>query len=105
MLSLLLKDRGLFTDEHITDEVARPGFAAGVGSTQYGAQTVISHLARLPQAVKKLREEFRRAAKNHPAASEKGEKEKLEMMKDFLTLDTLHDLEYLSWAVMEGLRW
>ena len=105
MLSLLLKNRGLFTDDHITDEVARPGFAAGVGSTQYGSQTVISHLVRVPAAMNKLREEFRRVSAKHPAANAKGVKDKLEMLKDYLSLDTLHDLEYLSWVVMEGLRW
>jgi len=58
MLSLFLKDKEIYTEDHIIDEVARPIFAAGVGTTQYATQSVISYLTRSPETLNRIREEF-----------------------------------------------
>ena len=105
MLSLFLQDE-TFTDDLIMDEVARPIFAAGIGTTQYAAQSVMSHLVRSPTSLEKVREEYRALALKHPEANEIGNrcKNKHDVMKEVLTLDGLQDLDYLSWVMMEALR-
>lgn len=61
MLSLFLKD-DIWTDDLIVDEIARPIFAAGIGTTQYAVQSVMSHLVSSEASLKRVREEYRSVA-------------------------------------------
>ena len=81
MLSLFLRDE-TFTDDLIMDEIARPIFAAGIGTTQYAMQSVMSHLVRSPASLEKVRAEYRALASQHPQA-----KSEHKIMKKVLTLD------------------
>ena len=92
----------MFTDALIIDELL-DFFAAAVMTTQYAAQTFISHCAQSPASLKKIREEFIAVASKHPDA-ESGDKSKREVIDKVVNLETTHDLEYLSWVIMETMR-
>ena len=63
----------------------------------------MAHLVKAPEAVlERLRNEYSKVVAKHPGTDGKS---KCEIMKEVLTLDTLHDMDYVTWVVMEGLRW
>ena len=64
-------------------------------TTQYATQTFMVHCAQSPTSLKKIRDEFISIAKQHPEA-EAGNKSKREVIDKVVTLETMHDLEYLN---------
>ena len=61
------------------------------------------NVARRPDILKKLRDEFVAYASKHPA-SETSTKSKKEIMYEILDLETAQDLEYLNHVLQETLR-
>ena len=61
------------------------------------------NVARRPDILKKLRDEFVSYASKHPA-SETSTKSKKEIMFEILDLETAQDLEYLNHVLQETLR-
>ena len=61
------------------------------------------NVARRPDILKKLRDEFVSYASKHPA-SETSTKSKKEIMYEILDLETTQDLEYLNRVLQETLR-
>ena len=61
------------------------------------------NVARRPDILKKLRDEFVSYASKHPA-SETSTKSKKEIMYEILDLETAQDLEYLNHVLQETLR-
>ena len=61
------------------------------------------NVARRPDILKKLRDEFVSYASKHPA-SETSTKSKKEIMYEILDLEATQDLEYLNHVLQETLR-
>ena len=57
LLSLFLENPEEFTEDLIIDELF-DFFLAGSLTTQYASQTLISHCAKDPASLKKMRDEF-----------------------------------------------
>ena len=57
LLSLFLSNRDIFTDEVIVDEIL-DFFAAGTLTTQFATQTLMINVARRPDVLKKMKDEF-----------------------------------------------
>ena len=57
LLSLFLSNRDIFTDEVIVDEIL-DFFGAGTLTTQFATQTLMINVARRPDVLKKMRDEF-----------------------------------------------
>ena len=61
------------------------------------------NVARRPDVLKKMRDEFISYASKHPA-SESSTKTKKEIMHEILDLEATQDLEYLNQVMQESLR-
>ena len=78
-------------------------FNAGVLTSQYTAQTMTTALAQSPVIRQKIREEFQRHAYQHPDG-ERSDLGKKELLMKVANFETLQDMNYLSWVIMETLR-
>ena len=92
----------MFTEDTIIDEIL-DFFTAGTVSTHFSVQSLLLYLAKRPDALKKIREEFMTLSSKHPAA-EDSTKNKKEAMAGIIDLETVQDLEYLHLCVQETLR-
>ena len=57
LLSLFLKSPDIFTDDFIVDELL-DFFLAGVQTTQFATQTMLSFFSKNPEGLAKVRQEF-----------------------------------------------
>lgn len=55
---MFLRQPDVYSDDMILDYITRPLFAAGVHTTQYGLQSMMSHLVVSKPTLQKVREEF-----------------------------------------------
>lgn len=105
ILSLMLANQQVFTDEVIVDEMA-DFFAAATETTQYTTQTIVSYLEKCPASLARIRAEFdsvfETACEEEPAL--KGLPRR-EMMRRFLSVDNLNDMDFLNRVICEALRW
>ena len=102
LLSLFLENPEEFTEDLIIDELF-DFFLAGSLTTQYASQTLISHCAKDPASLKRMRDEFVRVISQHPLA-EKGNLSKREVMDAALDTELCGDLDYLNHVMCETLR-
>ena len=104
ILSLMLEDPDVFTDEVIIDEMLG-FFGAGADPTSKGLQTIVSYLAKNSPSVQKIRAEFN--AKFTELCDKKPSIASMSLadqLKETVTIDHSTDLEYLSMVMQEGLR-
>ena len=57
MLSLFLQNTDIFTDEYIIDELL-DFFLAGIQTTQFASQTMVTYFSKNPEGLSKVRSEF-----------------------------------------------
>ena len=72
-------------------------------TTQYATQTFMVHCSQSPASLKKIRDEFIAKAKKHPEV-ESGKRPKREIIDKVVNLESMYDLEYLNWVLMEVMR-
>ena len=102
LLSLFLSDRDIFTDEVIVDEIL-DFFGAGTLTTQFATQTLMINVARKPDVLKRMRDEFLAyTSKNLP--SDDNPMSKRDILDEILDLKATQDLEYLNYVMQESLR-
>ena len=102
LLSLFLSDREIFTDEVIVDEIL-DFFSAGTLTTGFATQTLVINVARRPDILKRMRDEFLAyTAKN--LASSDSTMSKRDILNRILDLKATQDLEYLNLVIQESLR-
>ena len=101
LLSFFLQNQDVFDDEAIVDELAG-FFLAAVNTTQNTLQTLIALLSKSPEVLQKVRTEFKTVAESYGA--EINGLTKTKICKKVTTMQNLHDLEYMSWVMMESLR-
>lgn len=98
LLSLFLAHPEVFSDVDVIDEIV-DFFGAASETTQKSLQTVMAHLAKVPESRTRIRAEFNEVIKD--AIQRKPELAKLslkDMMAELITFDNIKDLEYLSWV-------
>jgi cytochrome P450 len=101
LLSFFLQNPDVFDDEAAVDELAG-FFLAAVNTTQYTLQTLVASLSQSPEILQKIRNEFNTVSESY--GEDRTGLTKTEFCKKILTMENLHDLEYMSWVMNETLR-
>ena len=96
LLSLFLDKPDVFTDEFIVDELL-DFFLAGVQTTQFASQTMVTHFSKCEKSLSKVRAQFKQAiatAKQQDPTIEQLDRKQL--YREVATLEIVQDLEYMN---------
>ena len=99
LLSMFFENPEVFDEEYMINQLF-DYFIAGVMTTTAAMQTSTCHFAKSQKSVDNVRSEFD-IVRNASSAADKPLSEQL---KALVNLDTVGDLEYLSWVIKEALR-
>ena len=79
-------------------------FGAAVYTTQYTAQTLIAHFSQNTVSLAIARDEFKRIAAQKHGSDDLDQLSKADLLKKSVSLETCHDMQYLTWVLQESLR-
>ena len=105
LLAVYLEDTTMFDDECIIGGIINNIFA-GIETTQYSLQTVVTNLIRNKHCIDKLRQEFDKQVQQ-PCIDEQPELAKLskfDFLNKHLTIDQAFELDYCNYVMLEALR-
>ena len=88
MLSLFLKQKSVFTDELIVDELIDFYLTASVPS-EAATQTIVSHFIKDPESLEEIRKEFDKVREQNDGELE-------EDLEELVDLDVVLELKYLN---------
>jgi cytochrome P450 len=101
LLSLFLENEDVYKEDDTIDELL-DFFGAATQTTQFALQTFTTMLTQHPEALKKIRAEFKKSVES--SEIETTGLNKGQLLKKVLNLQMIHDLEYMNWSMMESLR-
>lgn len=92
----------MYKDDDIVDELI-DFFTAATQTSQFAIQTLTAIFAQKPEILEKIRNEFKTIEPPSPKIENTNLK-KGEFLKKVLSMQMIHDLEYMNWVMMEALR-
>ena len=105
LLSVHLENKEVFSDKHVVGGILG-ALAAGIETSQYAMQTVVTHLIKNKSHVEKLRKEFDEQVRE-PAIAEDGDKANmptLDFLREHMHSDEAFLMDYCNYVMQEGLR-
>jgi len=98
LLSFLLSQPDVFGEEAIVDTVI-DFLVAGTETTMTTSQTIINHFCKDPKSMQRVRDEFDSLTNGRQYTLDRDS-----LIKENLTFENSHDLEYLNRVVAEATR-